>query len=209
MKIENNGMMYFGTNAKNIADIQSHGLLPRNGAQSVPMTLSFAPYYALHKAAGKNERFALMVEIDLHKINPYKLVPSADFMEQLTRSDPLFAEVHNKLKSHNARVKWFAQRIEKFNKHAGASLAMIGNIGYAGAIPRDAITRMVQFDVYSPYVRRLLGRPEVSPLGYSLMGKYYLQMTKFAFGDELTMTGLHPRLVAQFSEVSRTGLKVL
>lgn len=139
--------LYHGTNAVNIDYILAHGLTPRGERESrwkkapsrtdrVYLTDTYGVYFAAAAVTQELQEGAV-VEIDATQLDSRLYRPDEDAVAQLMQASGLL---------HPDEMHEFASTadLSAFDDQWGASLYMLGNIAYAGAIPRSAIRRIAR-----------------------------------------------------------------
>lgn len=179
--------LYHGTSERHLATVLKDGVRPRGKARgnwqhtilsnrnAVYLTIAYPLHYALAASRG-NERLAVL-EINVHRLNPFAFTPDEDFLEQATRTDPEFAHAGGTMA---ARTKWFRRRLNDYSHHWELSLKGLGNCCYHGDIPAEAISRVALLNSGNVL---LFSDPTISLLNYRLLGPYYRSLARALFGD--------------------------
>jgi hypothetical protein len=191
--------LYHGTSERAARLALQHGLLPRDesGVESnwednpsgegyVYLTAAYASYFAL-SACEEGERCAIIeIDTDLLPCEDDYLVPDEDFLEQATRGQELPEEWGVNGASMEARTKWFRENLYRFGHVWKQSVEGLGNCAHEGAIPPEAITRVVYFDFAKNGLALMAVDPCITLLNYRLCGNKYRALTKWFFGDEVS-----------------------
>lgn len=216
-------LLHHGTSERHIKSILENGIKPRrtkkgNWSETVesnPRAVYLTSGYALHfalNACRKSERLVVF-EVDIEKLEPFRLAPDEDFLEQVTRKAPEFSHVHKQwpgVEGLAKRTRWFrARALSQFGHHWTDSIEGIGTCCYYGEIPATAITRYAvvpnTFNVVS------MSDPTISLMNHHLMGEYYSNLMKFLFNNEIvqvdpkSMTAAH---MSRLHESLREGVEV-
>jgi hypothetical protein len=199
-------MLYHGTAAKHLDEIEKNGLIPRaqskiksnwthtvtSNKDAVYLTDAYAWHFAV--CASKDDK-GLILEIDRGMLRPELLCPDEDVLEQTTRgagpSDeaPNFAPIEWSM----ARRTRFYRKLARHNPNlVDASLSQMGTCGYYGAIPWEAVTRYVIVDLKKlPTVLRYQAiDSQVSILNYRVLKDRHRAFTHWFFGDQVTASEL-------------------
>lgn len=183
-------LVYHGTSERNVESILRDGLRPRgteigNWQHSVPsnskavyLTIAYAIHFA-KACANAGERYAIF-EVDLGKLDVNgKIAPDEDFLEQATRGDLRFSKCGTNI---NARTMWFRKRaLSQFQHLWVTSFNRLGTGCYYGTIPPEALTRLAL--IPSGHVLSQMSDPSIHVTAYAIMGDFYRNLTKLAFGD--------------------------
>jgi hypothetical protein len=185
-------LLYHGTAEKHLDAILRVGIWPRgkkkgnwghtitSNPDNCYLTSAYAIYFA---AAGveHGEKLAV-VEIDTARLNPYRLLPDEDFLEQATRKSgpaPLG-------KSMKVRTRWYRQRLQGFQQYWQHSVENMGTCSHEGAVPPDAITRIatIDYDAYIAMVAHGMD-PTITLANFHACGVKYRNWLHWLFGDAL------------------------
>lgn len=188
--------LYHGTRAGALPSILAHGLRPRrdrgaagnwkHSVESNSRAVYLTDAYALHfatNALGARREDLLVLEIDFRTLDPARLAPDEDFLEQATRGRPEHACAGATMK---ARTQWFRKRAHSdFSIYWLESLRGLGTCTYYGAIPPEAIHRWARLPCAHPLVR--MSDPTITLMNYAIMGEYYRRLTQYIFGDPVPL----------------------
>lgn len=194
MHTTNHRYVYHGTSESGARRALKRGILPRgmsrkggnwkHTVQSNPamvyLTAAYAPYYASCVTDTNKERIAI-IEIDLGKLDADKLYPDEDFIEQALRGKRLGNSDDMKKRTLYVR-KHIADWQEEWEK----SLKYLGNVAFRGAVPPEAITKIVAFDPKSNpsmFVDTL--NPTITLANYKYCGEKYRALTGWFFGEQV------------------------
>lgn len=158
--------LYHGTSETVAQRALKAGLLPRsahrNGSnwthsvESNPDTIylsdAYAPYFAVAASdipKDGTDEFeeggveAAVIQIDVSKLDHFKLVPDEDVLEQSGRR---YDNVKGKMKQ---RTRWYRTRLKQYRGTEAwlASLEAMGTCGHIGPIPVEAISRVAYWDL--------------------------------------------------------------
>ncbi len=179
---------YHGTGERHVEHILRVGIKPRgyrkgnwqhtlnSNSRAVYLTTAYGLHFANNCVKGDSERLAIF-EIDSEALDPDRLAPDEDFLEQATRNDPSSAVAGSDMKS---RTLWFRKRaFTKFRHLWRQSVEHMGTLSYYGTIPPTALTRLSLI----PSVHELaeMSDPSVGISNYKLMGPFYRNLTQLAF----------------------------
>lgn len=148
----------------------------------VYLTVAYAPYFAVLTTDFEKERVAI-IQIDLDKLDRDRLYPDEDFIEQALRGKRLGK---TKLDDMNARNKYIIQRIEQYRLNWKKSLEGLGTVCYKGAVPQEAITKIIVIDAEKgrPMLREAL-EPTITIANYKFCGEYYRALNNWFFGADM------------------------
>lgn len=211
--------LYHGTRAQRLPAILAYGLSPRrnhgatgnwrHSVQSNPRAVYLTNAYPLYFAGSTikdPDEDLLILEVNVAMLDPHRLAPDEDFLEQVTRDNPDFAGVGAGMK---ARTRWFRHRaLTGFAHHWRDSLAGLGTCAYFSTIPPTAITRWATIPINSPLVRA--SDPTINLMNYRIMGGYYRQLVRRIFGDDVVSEnlGVMQGRMEQLTTLSREGVVV-
>lgn len=181
----NPNFLYHGTGSKALETILSGGLKPRgrkkgnwesfpSRSDMVYLTTAYAPYFAINSSK-KGEK-ALILEVDVSKLEDSKLYPDEDFIAQVlaVQEDRPLDEVHEEVRKD----------LEGYQHCLSDSLGGLGNCSYKGVIFPSAISRYVLLDCVQ---RKDLGMtcldPCISLMNYKFCGSRYRSIISWLFGD--------------------------
>ena len=208
--------LYHGTRAGLRDDIIKMGLRPRWGrsgnwkhtvssnSQAVYLTTSYPVHFAL--CAARRTEDLLILEIRADALDASCVAPDEDFLEQVSRKDPKFANIGKDMKS---RTRWFRRRaFSSFAHHWEGSLRGLGTCCYYGNVPAGSITRCAVVPKKSPFI--MASDPTITLMNYRIMGGYYRQLVRHIFGDpaDLEDLGMMGARAEYLSGLSREGIAV-
>lgn len=181
--------LYHGTSARHLEKILKHGIKPRGKKKgnwghtvhshpnAVYLTTAYPLYYALTATKPKDlHEQGVILEIDINKLNPFKLAPDEDFMAQATHRAAKFAG-----KSLLEVTEFYRNILERYSQHWDLSLKSMGNCCYLDTVPPDAITRYAL--IGNPISWLAYSDPVVGIANFSILGPYYQALSKSLFGD--------------------------
>jgi len=146
----------------------------------VYLTAAYAPYYAACVTDTDKERIAI-IEIDLAKLDKEKLYPDEDFIEQALRGRKLGNSDDMK-----KRTLYVRKHIGDWQQAWEKSLQYLGNVAFKGAVPAEAITKIVAFDPKSnPSMFVDLLNPTITLANYKWCGEKYRALTGWFFGGKV------------------------
>lgn len=188
--------LYHGTSSRYLKKILKNGLLPRtvtnnsnwdtmSGDDRVYLTTAYAPYYAIQSCKRKSDK-PIIVEIDTNDLDMLNLIPDEDYMEQVSRGhddldDRMSMEERTELYRDNA----FAIALKHpFIFSAMTSLDGLGTCAHFGAIPSDAISRIIQIDhIIAPDLAMIFLDPTITIANYRYVGNKYRWLTALVSGN--------------------------
>lgn len=195
-------LLYHGTSESAARRILAEGILPRHAsgheghwraAPSHPdrayLTRCYAPYYAFCATSGTGERWGL-VEVDLEKIEPYRLRPDEDLFAQAAFGCAMvdLSKLPQVPKKHrdtaHAAAAYARDHLVPHHPHLyAASLELLGTLSVHGGVPASAIRRVALVDPKAN--PRLLdgAEPTISVLNHLLCGDGHAALTRFAMGE--------------------------
>jgi hypothetical protein len=193
--------IYHGTSSRFLDRILRDGIKPRgtskkgnwdhtieSNPKAVYLTQAYSLYYAWCSVNAKKDEPGLILEINPHKLNPFKLSPDEDFLEQATRQSPDWAHVHTLNKKEKwGSTKWFRDRLE--SNFTGpdmlwkTSLKGMGNCCYFGIVPVDAITRYAILPDMTQWIE--WSDPTITIMNFHILGEYYKALSAAVFGDDI------------------------
>jgi hypothetical protein len=215
------GKLYHGTTAKVARKVLADTLRPRSetGADSnwkdvelqshpdhIYLSKCYAPYFAASTYANngysvydKRIKWAI-IEVDMQKLDVLSLRPDEDLLAQVIHQTPdmipqFVRQLGLKRMSLKEKTAWFRENMEYFSAEWRSSLVSLGHIAHKGAIPKDAITRIVLFQPSSnhPIVDFALD-PNISPMNFSLMRQKYDALTEWFMGEDVDPNTLLSRM---------------
>lgn len=223
-------IIYHGTAERHLAAILKDGLKPRGGKSkgnwkhtipSNPKAVYLTTTYALHfagNACQKGERMAVL-KLDTDLLNPFKLAPDEDFLEQATRDmDGTIADQFgNEVPKWGEgiknimliRTKWFRQRaLRDFSHLWDKSTEYMGTCCYYGSISPAVISRWALVPRHGAL--DWASDPTITPLNFKIMGAYYRELMKHVFGEEITVAedDIMGDRIAQMKAIPRDGVLV-
>jgi hypothetical protein len=184
--------LYHGTSAKNLDNILKHGIQPRGGKKGnwthsvesrrdmVYLTAAYPLHFALSATKPGEDR--LILEINIHKLNPWALHPDEDFLEQATRK----YRPEGCPRDRKPATRWFREQLPSYARHWSVSIENIGNCCHLGPVPVGAITRYAVIPKDWPAL--LWSDPMIMLANYYVMGSYYRKLNAALFGDEAALT---------------------
>lgn len=194
MHTTNRMYVYHGTSESAARRALKRGILPRgmsrksgnwkhtvqSNPEMVYLTVAYAPYYASCVTDTDRERIAI-IQIDLGKLDAGKLYPDEDFIEQALRGKKL--GISNDMKERTLYVR---KHIDDWQEEWEKSLNHLGNVAFRGAVPSEAITKIVAFDPKSnPAVFVSTLDPTITLANYRYCGEKYRALTGWFFGKEV------------------------
>lgn len=213
MNTSNLKFVYHGTSESAARRALKRGILPRRASrkggnwghsvQSNPemvyLTVAYAPYFASCVTDTDKERIAI-IQIDLGKLDKDKLYPDEDFIEQALRGKKLGDSDDMK-----KRTLYVRKHIGDWQHEWEKSLKHLGNVAFRGAVPPEAITKIVAFDPKSnPRVFVDTLNPTITLDNYRFCGEKYRALTGWFFGKEVD-----PALYAFTVRIPQKKLKEL
>lgn len=185
--------LYHGTTAKVARAALAGGLRARGNrksnwehAPSRPDAVYLTSAYAMHFAtccADPKEKLWGIVEVETDRLNPFRLAPDEDFLEQRGRKhDGVDGDML-------ARTKHYRDRLWGFQCDTGGkpnwlhSVEGLGNCAHEGPIPADAVTRVALISKDRADIR-WASDPTISLINFRILGGYYKALTAVIFGDE-------------------------
>lgn len=210
--------LYHGTSAANLGDILNAGILPRGAApgnwagtvQSCPTAVYLTTAYAIHYAsvaAAQTGGALLLLEVDADMLAPDLMAPDEDFLAQVERFER--AEPH---RGEDLETRTMALRDSTllFRTRWLESLRNLGTCTYHGPVPPATISRYAIIPAVSELART--SDPTITLANYRLLGGYYRQLTRRAFGDDVDvrdgLSVMRDR-TATVAQVSRAGTVVV
>jgi hypothetical protein len=205
--------VYHGTSESAARRALKRGILPRgtlkkggnwnhtvpSNSEMVYLTSAYAPYYASAVTDTKKERIAI-IQIDLGKLDTDKLYPDEDFIEQALRGKKLGNSDDMK-----KRTLYVRKHIADWQENWKKSLEYMGNVAFKGAVPPEAITKIVTFDPKSnPSIFMDTLNPTITLANYKFCGEKYRALTGWFFGGEVD-----PALLAFSVQIPKAKLKQL
>lgn len=177
--------LYHGTSAKHLDKILEKGIEPRGRRKGnwkefpsrkdmVYLTNAYAPFFAIQGAKG-NEK-ALVLELDLEKIDETRLYPDEDFVAQVIamQSGRDLEDVHDEIKT----------MLEGYQHCTMMSLDGLGNCSHKGVISGKSVSRYCLIDcVKRPDLSIMSMDPSISLMNYKFCGSKYRSVISWLFGD--------------------------
>lgn len=176
--------LYHGTSAKHLESILGKGIQPRGRRKGnwkefpsrkdmVYLTNAYAPFFAVQSS---EDHKALILELDLDRLDMDKIYPDEDFIAQalaMQTKRPLDV-VHDEIR----------ETLENFQHHSMDSLNALGNCSHKGRIPASAITRYCLVDFEKrPDLAIMSMDPSISIMNYRFCGGKYRSVISWLFGD--------------------------
>lgn len=192
--------LYHGTNAAYLDNIKNNGLVPRaqsknkgnwshtvaSSRDAVYLTDAYAWHFAA-SATGKTE-IGLILEIDSIWLDPERLCPDEDFLEQSTRrqSGNGFADPEWSMEKRTRHYRKIARHNPSLSQ---ASLEALGTAAYYGTIPWSAVSRYVLLDWSKINIMTKIQAVDsmVSIMNYRFLSDRHRAFTKWFFGDPVTL----------------------
>lgn len=218
--------LYHGTSERKLPSILQQGIKPRHkGAgnwchsiESNPdftyLTNAYALYFAGNAVKG-GERLAV-IEVDADRLDPLRLAPDEDWLEQATRGQDRPGALAPADKPMKYRTRWYRRRLKNVlgTGYWQQSLNGLGTCNHYGTIPVVALTRvaLVEFDTYMRLLLEGGLDPSISLMNYKIVGQKYRNASAWLFdGIEPPDTGrpVPEEAKAAFVQVwSRDGIEV-
>ncbi len=183
--------LYHGTSESRAKKILKEGIKPRHvsgksnwkhsvesNPEAVYLTDAYPMYFAFN--AGKEKERWAIIEVDTDLLDESKLHPDEDVLEQAGRKyDSL-----PKTWKMNRRTRHYRKEAIN-NPNWRRSLEFMGTCAYYGAIPVEAITRVVYFDPskYDGGFTLSLIDCMVTLMNYKFCGEQYRARTKWLMGE--------------------------
>lgn len=215
--------LYHGTSSRHKNAILGNGIVPRgrkkgNFSHSIPSSrhhVYLTNAYPIHFATNAlrtGDMFGddlLIIEIDTELLNPWRLHPDEDCLEQATRDMlldgcPPYAKF-NAQKSMHDRTRFFRRNLPRFQEKWMDSIVGLGTCCHEGVVPKSAITRYAQIDAQHPL--RWMSDPQIVLENYAIMGPWYRDLVRAAFGDQL-VGGHDAAAMEGLKRVPRDGIEV-
>lgn len=177
--------LYHGTSSRHLDSILGDGIKPRGRKKGnwkefpsrkdmVYLTNAYAPFFAIQGCTGGEK--ALVVEIDLAKIDMSKLYPDEDFIAQAIaqKTGQGIEDVHDEIRDS----------LEDYQHHVKESLDHLGNCSHKGKIPSAAISRYCLIDCKKRSDLSMMSLdPCISLMNYRFCGDKYRSIISWLFGD--------------------------
>lgn len=203
--------LYHGTTAAVARDALEYGLTPREDTEvdsnwdkhpsredMVYLTRAYAPYFAMCATAKLGDAWGI-VEIDTSIIDSgfseggleNYLYPDEDFLEQATRSGN--SPCPDGL-DMGGRTAWFRENLLGFQHIWKDSVNGLGNCALLGAVPAEAVTKVVIFEPDSNLIMAAMGcDPMITLMNYQLLGgSKYRALTDWFFGYDVELSSFDP-----------------
>jgi hypothetical protein len=177
--------IYHGTNAKNLSSILAKGIQPRGKKKGnwesfpsrpdmVYLTTAYAPFFAIQSC--KTGEKALVLEIDMDKLDSRNLFPDEDFIVQAIaiQTNQAIEDVHEDIKNN----------IEDYQHHFEDSIRGLGNVSHKGIVPAGAVSRYCLIDTKKRLDLTVTSLdPSISLMNYRFCGERYRSIISWLFGD--------------------------
>lgn len=177
--------LYHGTSSRHLESIMTSGIRPRGRRKGnwkqfpsrkdmVYLTNAYAPFFALQSC--KEGEKALILELDLARIDESRLYPDEDFIVQaISQQSGLSVEdVHDGIRD----------ALEDYQQYAMTSLEHLGNCSHRGDIPKVAVTRYCLIDwAARKDIGGIVLDPSISLMNYRFCGEKYRSIIAWLFGD--------------------------
>jgi hypothetical protein len=140
----------------------------------VYLTNAYAPFFAIQGTKGKEK--ALVLELDLDKIDEDRLYPDEDFIAQAVamQSGRDLEDVHEEIK----------ESLEEYQQHMMLSLEGLGNCSHKGVISGRAVSRYCLIDCVKRSDLSIMSLdPSISLMNYRFCGEKYRSVISWLFGD--------------------------
>jgi len=197
--------LYHGTSEKAAETILSQGLRPRGenasywAAASHSGSVYLTDAYAVHFAAAATDRGGgrlALIEIDTSLVDGSCLNADEDALALawgMGKVDAGFeANAALRRMEVSERAEWFSRRLPDWSLDGAGwewSMSVIGNCTHLGAVPPEAISRVVLLDREDHWWLRWHD-PVVSPQNYRLFGGYYRATTLVFAGRKEEAEGI-------------------
>lgn len=194
--------VYHGTSLSRWEKIKKTGLIPRgksgksnwtHSIESNPETIYFSDAYAMFFAlqsvdTGNLEKdHAVVIEIETDLLEPSRLVPDEDVLEQVGRMQkggdglPSHWDMKKRTRHYRGLTLEYAQQGLDFEW----SMQVMGTGGFMGAVMPEAFTRVAIIDIAKQAELAMTYLDsQVSVQNYRFLGSRYRALTKMIFGDE-------------------------
>ncbi len=182
-------ILHHGTSERTARKALLEGLLPRSerrskgnwshSVESHPGAVYLTNSYSIHFAtqATKADERGAVLEIDTGFLNPFKLVPDEDCLEQVGRGQD---DIPGTLRLRTLHYRRLLPTYQGHDKHE-VSLRALGNCCYLGAIPPAAISRVAFFN---PMELIGVSDPSISLPNYKYMGAHYRYLSRWLFDPD-------------------------
>lgn len=185
--------LYHGTTARVARAALTGGLRPRGNRKSnwehapsrsdaVYLTSAYALHFATCCENDREKQWGI-VEVETDRLNPFRLAPDEDFLEQRGRKhDGVEGDMLARTKHYRDRL-WNYQCDTDGKPNWLHSVEGLGNCAHEGPIPADAITRIALISKDRSDIR-WASDPTISLINFRILGGYYNALTGLIFGDE-------------------------
>lgn len=184
--------LYHGTSAAAWQAIRRGGaLLPRGEGSGnwshtvrsheavIYLTSAYGLYFAACASRQGSEGVVLQIDVDTLEGPLLCCDEDAYALLDLKRANPG--------KSVNELAQSAKEALPVGLEYAAASLQVMGNCGYYGTIPLEAVTRAVAVDwSTNPQLAHAALEPVISPQAYRFMGAYYRRLAEWLFSPSVT-----------------------
>jgi hypothetical protein len=179
--------LYHGTSERYLASILSNGILPRGQRKgnwpdvpsrpnAVYLTTAYPFYFGLSATQEDGPDKAVVIEIDINRLDPKRLEPDEDFID-----DCICARTGQSLAVVIPQVR---RSFRQFRQFWRESLAGMGCCAYRNRIPASAITRYCVFDPeVRPFLTTTALDPVICPANYRACRDKYEGLVAWMFGD--------------------------
>jgi len=191
--------LYHGTNEESARSIIAGGAIQPRGLSKhkgnwtvvpshkrrVYLTTAYAPFFAACAAKEGGRLVVVEVETDLMERELFR--PDEDFLEQATLGRLMSWENPLPGQSMEQRTKWFRDHADQYAHCWEDSVAGLGTCSYEGAIPLDAVTKIVAFDPKEAVeLAWAFMDPSITLLNYKFCGSKYRAMTRWFAGEAVS-----------------------
>ena len=178
--------LYHGTSTQHLDDIIANGIKPRHGSDSnwsdnpsnpkmVYLSSAYAVYFAQQAAGDEYEPVVFEVLVDTKR-----LYPDEDYLEQITRHDPAWSELHECM-SMEELTAFFRDNLESYQEHYDDSLYKLGNCCHKGVIKPKAIQRYSVLDNREAIKH---SDPTITLINFRILGGSYRRLSDIQMWQE-------------------------
>lgn len=184
--------LYHGTSEKVGVKALTEGLKPRHMTgkgnwkhtvasrpDAIYLTSVYAPYFGM---CATNEGRIAVIEVETEKLDQSKFNPDEDFLEQATRG-------HDEIKkSMEKRTAYYKKHAADYADKWKLSIKHLGTCCYVGAIPPEAITRVVFWDwKTNSIIAGAMLDPTITIANFKFCEDKYAALTRWIFGEKITV----------------------